>query len=1520
MNPSSKIKLYRSDSKLSRVTFPLRLRDNNWADDIGSIQRELDKLASNENPVEFDLTKCRWIDPLPLLSLLIEIVRSAKRGIQIQVRFPSPDDGPEPDEKNTPYQKSPNRLLLFLAREGFFDELINHDITAYVGTERLDKSVVSNCALLPVTPSYADAQFIPLHLLDVPRLQPTHDGKTEHSDFAASSVEKLLEGAEVALHSRCSTQERRHLLYTLRAVLQEFLHNVQEHAYPEDDFCPAAIYVRYRQGGVKLVSGPGKDFYEECIKEEISSCAMISRDWLDAKPGCLEVFFLDRGIGIVQKFLGNRDSSSLAKVMRDTFFEGKSSKKTRTTEHGGLHLMHTLMKRSKDYLRALNDQAWFGSDVPFIRKHSTVVKPFKGASPEDGLIGLAYHLRLAWKAATDEEDTWLRFKPEEMDLIWKELSRNADSCKDLFAWYEKCAVVDERFDRNEMVSVANNSAVFLLWLPRRHLMKWDILDSLERIASYVGSECTLVIADIPSMEAAAYKAAMSQSDFNRREVWPAKFKRIVLATNRWTFAYAKHKSEENGSHGFTPFSIEEIPEKFKPGIGKSVANTSFRQLVMHWLKWHDSKRFWEEAQKGGRLFLSEKVIWSEDEQHRPSKVISGYLDFPSTTHNRLCAALYRNALSRIFGLLDERTCELIPVDRLADPVVHDVYANEVYDTPKQGEANLRKIAVGSVLVSGSTLSATGLSQESVHFFIHGDSTFQGSPPSLFHWMPVIKSTGDTPTQKRIGKTSAIAPEGWLSIEIPRFDNSEEPIGRRHPEQSYEDWQSSGPIIVKLGHWCYEGHHDFLTVNIPDAVEDAFARNGPLAQFLVNNILHHLGVSLSALGKKSAGFSSTPNSNPGILVYRSHPSSERIIDQVLGVLPDIARQEVMKWVFPVLPLRMRWGGSTLLIPPRMREEISAALQNRKNAIVFDDAAISGRTIQDLLTSLRTLGAMGIHVVTIANRLRLPAEAAQVKYFWRLDVPTMGRAGNCPLCQASDLAQSFAGKVVQSSEAHNDIQRWIQAWAPVSPLSKWDAGLDPLPLQERQIKKYCYRHSAKKYLCNIPIFRSTGLSIHAAEVHAMTASDDYGLKKIKEQSDPVIKIELAASQLLLFGDELDQDLAHDIVMNGLLTPLVNIPSDSPYGALAVLILMRTLSIWPKQVQRNLAVEVRKNVNALGVRRHGQVLIAFMLSEHLLDWTDDACYVGVRLLSTRHCDVAIKLRSLFRETVSAAGNVHSEPIPMLLKTIQSTLNPSSDLMWRALDSLAKLKELMNELGSDLAASDGTDGYADKRKALENSLVKAEEELKTILDKSVVVPGDFASIRACLEQLHGELNAVADCYFHRVSPDETRKGDSFKRVLGDIWENKIEWRVVCAEKKVTDTPIIRHSSDSGLGGSFGGARWIWIPWHKHLQMMVTDLLMNSIIPTKQIKDPWASSSDMANMWVHVIFNPQSVCISMANECENPREVFQKIVAGTKNKTTWDALKELGGTIELDDKKSTVDRLVVRICLPYAPYLSYRN
>lgn len=611
-----------------------------------------------------------------------------------------------------------------------------------------------------------------------------------------------------------------------------------------------------------------------------------------------------------------------------------------------------------------------------------------------------------------------------------------------------------------------------------------------------------------------------------------------------------------------------------------------------------------------------------------------------------------------------------------------------------------------------------------------------------------------------------------------------------------------------------------------------------------------------------------------------------------------------------------------MPPLEREAIRQAIKQRSSVLVFDDAAISGRTLHDLRVALNAWGAREIRTLIIANRMRTPAEAPNIDYYWRFDVPTMGREGHCPLCNALRLAENFSRSLVARSAAYNDLRDWMRHWAKVSPLSRWDKGLNPMPLAQILRKKYCYRIEATKHLTEIPICRSTGLVAHSAEIHAMTGRDDYGLSKIREQTCPEIRVELAATHILLFGDEFDQDVVIDLA-GALIDAAAQLPSYSAYGSLAVLTVMQSLTLLRREAQAQVAKKAHTMFGTLIPPRHAQVLVAYLIGCGLADRQDEALRSAARLLSTRHCGVAEKLRALFRETRSPRGNLHAEPIPHLLDRLQKDLACDADEFMRAVDSVSALRDLVQELGTDLARcghaeNSPTSTYAERREGLLKCCDEAEKVLIGLVNPNADVSAARQSAIQRLKAVTSALEAIADCHFLRIDCKNEYRYHVFKSALVDLVASLGDWQSACAGKDVVQGErVVKFSATSGLSPSFGDAVSVWIPWNRAICAIVRDLVANTVWASKQTTDPWDPASlETADLWARIEYLDKSANICLANvSAQSASDVFNGVRDGARRKTRWDALGELGGSVE-PLSTSGSQTFAVRILLPYAAFL----
>lgn len=1518
------------------IQLPKHFRDIGWADSIKGLQDWVKSFAeTTSNPfreVIFDFNQCRWIDPLPLMSLLVEILTIRSLQIPVKILLPEPDTD-YPPIHGSPYQDSPNRLLFFLAQEGFIDCIESRN-DEQIKIESKPEGGWKSYLYLDVAPSYEDAHCIPIHILMVPK-------EETDIEFARASMEKLIRGVDSRLESKVSAHTRERLIYKLGVALQETIHNVQEHAYEDDtDFRPIVIYVRYRTGGLGLDT-TGRELVLECIRQEQRHCPRLLQDWLISKPSCLEFFVLDRGIGMVNslqkagvKLLWKRP---FHEVLFKTFSEGQSSKPERPTPYGGLHLLHNILQDTGDFLRALGDGMWFGCAVPIVRSTASVHSLTKD---ESCMQGLAIHMRFAWKKDADQGPTWAKFDKGEEDGVWNELKLDKNDCTSSFEWFDNQTVIDERIGNENVIhgKKEGQKNCWILWMVKPHRMKWDIINFLEKnIVPLANEDTILIIGDIPSYEAATYAAALGAFKVSGTNRWPALFPWIFLATNRFRFAAVNYQIYGT-QHGFSNLhedfsSLKNIPS---PPISPKPEN--FRLAIVRWIKWHDSKVFWNEVDNYNKMFIPETIIWEKNDAGEITKTINGYLDFPQTTHNPICTSIYRMALARSIGFFPSGKVVFCPLDRLTAPILRELHTAEIYEPSIT--SGVDKLSLGSILVSGSTLDASSPTPFDIHFFTHCDSPLIGQKASLLFWLPIIEANNSPPSLFRIGRTASIAPGGWKSFEVPRFDSEGKCIGYKTPEETYQDWQSLSPVIVKIGHWAYEGHHDFLTINIASAVEADFLGKVGISRFLASRLLTFIGLTKNhvkqnwhhrlkeQLIEKPIEEKEEEERSHGLLVYRSHPNSDLIINKFLDILTPEGRELALSRIFSILPIRMRWSGSTFLIPPLIREEIREALKSdgKEHAVLlFDDAAITGRTLHDLSAALSFLGANEIKKVVVANRLRYSADGdgdELLDYYWRFDVPAMGQEGNCPLCHALHLIIEFSS-LLASTNAKKEIMYWREAWGEASPFEKWSAGLRPLLLSKPERgTRYCYRQTSKpdeeeKHFSQIDIIRSTGLSIHVAELHAMTGRDDYCLKKINEHEEPEIRIELASTQLLLFGNEFDIDISFDLVKT-LLQELAKLDENSQYGPLSALAIIIGFESLDNDLRKKLVDIFQERIWELRQNYPAKVMLAYFASKNLLPVESNAYKIGKSLLVTSSMTLAQQFNALFLEILSPQGNAHSEAIPILLDELKEGNQIEEMLIKDALDSLDFLVDLVGRLDSTILRLDAFEKFAENRK----SIRKLADDAKCLLENKIsgnILANWREKMQNTLIVFINSIRLISDAFFHRIpSAPNYPEDPTFEKIALIKIIDRINWKKASEGKDVDGKPISNlprtiSFSSKGLYAFDNKANEVWVVWHRFIAVIILDIFKNAVYSSHQINDPWEQTrEDQANLWLLINYQKTFLELTVANESTlNPKNIFRRL-----KKRRWSFLYDVGGKIDHIESHENPSMFIIKIQIPYAGYL----
>ena len=242
------------------IELPPYFRDEEWANKRGIIQEEILKLKNScekhKKKLKIEFSNCKWIDPLPLMFLLLEIFSAREHNIRVEINTPEPDENLKQQlEVGQPYKGSPNPLLRFLHEGGFFDclELLQNDEDlVYLQAEDREEKYRSLLAI----PSYENALFTPITLCE--NIPTT----TDDPSFAKKKVKELIRGVKTKLNSKLRPHVNEQITYKLRTILQKIIQNAQEHAY-ENGESPRhlVIYVRFRSGGQNDLSIKDKDIF-----------------------------------------------------------------------------------------------------------------------------------------------------------------------------------------------------------------------------------------------------------------------------------------------------------------------------------------------------------------------------------------------------------------------------------------------------------------------------------------------------------------------------------------------------------------------------------------------------------------------------------------------------------------------------------------------------------------------------------------------------------------------------------------------------------------------------------------------------------------------------------------------------------------------------------------------------------------------------------------------------------------------------------------------------------------------------------------------------------------------------------------------------------------------------------------------------------------------------------------------------------------------------------------------------------
>lgn len=1179
--PSNTISINIPDNRCF-VCLPTELRNRVWSEWYGPIQSKLRNLDDNISIVVINAEKMKWVDPIPMLSLIISIAEIHKEKAIYYV---------VPDLNLNTLNDGQKRALEFLEKEGFFNEMIKYNVCIVPHSDYYN--VLKNNTIFEKTSRKTTAWiqtnldgFVYYNNSTILKAKVIDISSEDYQGKIDDTIEEELAEVKHRISQHFQDSQLNEILLKISLFLKETINNVYEHAYAKDPKY-VGYYIRHLAGlADNSLNDSVRKKIDEAFKKEWTDLKRLVLEFPMSSTGFIELYVIDSGVGLTEHYVStrkvNRKGKKLEKSFRvawqETIGNGDRADKTKkNTEFGGLYTIGKLL--SDDFLLARDYDLWIGDNLPPKNINGAYLSACS-ETEENFVKGLTLMCRLDIKRPMDNFD-WIKDSQCFIDAAKEERS--------IYKKYNELDprqlsfIKDNRFDLDFMESAhylkQETNDQFCFFLPAEHKSKNRIFELVNEIKFLGGNKNrsrTVIIADIPVCECGLYQLSIEGAYFGKE--FTSKVDRIVMISQRLSVLVLRSETTPDGvfyrkSNEDTNNYIENRPNVFSPHLSLLHA--------IEWLKTHDSMIFWQYIKKYNDVelfYINKKVEWYKGDEE---KELNGYLDFEKTLTDSFLKKVYHNALQRTLCLSIDSECSYTAEDPLMISLSN--YMNTLYYN-KSNNSSKKLIALGSVYVSGATHSSDVT--DNINMFLHKDSSKflkeRNTVMHLFAWPEknyFELNDNDNSSEypyKRVGSTYAIAPFGWRYFPIPRykanssdgtgnvenryFFSSEEMKGIKFqsiyycsPRETYNYWQGGNGLFMGISHVDYETKHDILNINFPFIVKESFMLGGDLASFLLGEVSSALSLQeknlevkdneklkenvMEYIDKKRDKYI---NRKCSFVVYPYHSNTEQIIDTIKNYI----KKEDANFI-PLIPLNKERTGTSFQPSPltieMLRKTIESAKKNAKevNALLIDDAIIDGKTQEEIKHVLYGLGVSHVMSVFILERRRIPyntSDNTKTAVFWRLDIPRLGPKYSCPLCKALDTISNFETQII-SNDARTRIEEWKTIWeAKTENTLERTQTLNPVKIQLPQNKKRfgIYFEDGECKQCGgdnnkIEIVSSLGLTLYMGELLSITSRDDKMLQYCNERYnlDRLTILEMLCTNLLLYGKTISRRVRKEIV---------------------------------------------------------------------------------------------------------------------------------------------------------------------------------------------------------------------------------------------------------------------------------------------------------------------------------------------------------------------------------------------------------
>jgi hypothetical protein len=590
-----------------------------WAQEFPIIQSTLENPAYKGviyKKVSIDITKCTWVDPLPLLSLLLSIHEAHKKGKEIELIVPDVDL--QIKERET------DKVIKFLYSEGFLSQFARVcSIISRTGQIVYDKSygysnekILGTYAKINSSLYYTNSSILPPLIID------TKKQFIQGLDHIDKWIDDLIKKVQPYLRDKIPAFSQKSILHRLTIILVEMVSNVVKHAYENSDKTFAGIYIRFRNGlDNNSLSIEERRKLNYALKEEEKHCSRLSREFLDVRKGCLEIFVIDAGMGFTQSLIKGigTDAKHPFRIAYSLVFNDKQRKEAPDnpdhTYEGGLYYIGQMLSANQDYLFGRDENEWVGGPLPLAKDAYELTN----SQDELHIQGLSWIIRLSWKNETEiGKNQWKNWDGQiQNNPVYEELKSNHLVSPSLFKIY------DFRFNKDELPTfksgVSNDSLI--LMFADTNQTKFGIWNYLKKIATNLNKSDSrvLIIMDIPEYEKQIYLYSLEKITISDYKVdhWFHKFQKIILISKRLSVAIL-NKSDS------TFICSPELAIDYLDEL-KSTSFEPERCLahLMRWVRNYDSLLFWLNIKrlndKSSNFYVNADIFWNKE-----VGTISGY--------------------------------------------------------------------------------------------------------------------------------------------------------------------------------------------------------------------------------------------------------------------------------------------------------------------------------------------------------------------------------------------------------------------------------------------------------------------------------------------------------------------------------------------------------------------------------------------------------------------------------------------------------------------------------------------------------------------------------------------------------------------------------------------------------------------------------------------------------------------------------------------------------------------------------